>query len=361
MQPPGPVNPADIAFDEFVRVEHPVDLTFRAGDPALYVVSQDGFVVAVRDGVVDENRVLDISGDITSGGERGLLGLTFSTDGSRAYVDYTNDDGDTEIAEYAVGADGAFDPASKRLLLKIDQPYANHNGGQVRIGPDGMLYIGMGDGGDAGDPQRRALNVGELLGKLLRIDPTPAGDQPYTIPPDNPFVGVDGARPEIWSVGLRNPWRYSFDRETDDLWIADVGQGAWEEIDVGWADEGGGRGVNYGWSAFEGTHRYHDDQPPDGVTPPIHEYEHGSLGCSISGGVRYRGAAIPSLVGSYVYSDYCSGQVRAFPVNPDRTAGDEVTLTTLPTVSEVAQGPDGELFVLSLDGLVYAATPSART
>ena len=355
-----PPNRDQFVFTEIAQVSNPVDLAYRAGDGAFYVVSQDGFVVAMRNGVVDDTKLLDIARDIDSGGEQGLLGLTFSTDGSHGYVNYTNRDGNTEITEYAVGADGVFDPASKRLLLEIDQPYANHNGGQVRIGPDGYLYIGMGDGGSGGDPERRALNVGTLLGKLLRIDPTPSADAPYSIPPDNPFVGVDGARPEIYAVGLRNPWRFTFDLETNDLWIADVGQGQWEEVDVAWADEGTGKGANYGWSAFEGTHRFNDDQSEDGVTMPIFEYEHG-VDCSISGGARYRGKALPSLVGWYIYGDYCSGQIRAFPVLDDRTAGDEFTLTTvLDSITEVAEGPDGELYVLSLagGGKIFALQPT---
>ncbi|MEO6126427.1 MAG: PQQ-dependent sugar dehydrogenase [Ilumatobacteraceae bacterium] len=350
-----PPDPASIAMTDIASVEGAVDLAFRADDPTLFVVSRSGFVVALRNGVVDDTRLLDITGDISAGGEQGLLGLAFSLDGRHAYVDYSNKDGDTEIVEYAVGVDGVFDPTSKRRLLEIDQPHANHNGGQVRIGTDGYLYIGMGDGGSANDPDRRALDLGQLLGKMLRIDPTASGDSPYSIPPDNPFVGVDGARPEIWSIGLRNPWRFSFDRITNDLWIADVGQGEWEEIDAAWADAGSGRGANFGWSAFEGTHRFNDDQSADGSTPPIWEYEHGDAGCSVSGGVRYRGSALPTLYGYYVYGDYCSGQVRALEILDTRTADAEVVLATLSGISEVAQGPDGELYVLSVeDGIVYA-------
>ena len=332
------------------EVSNPVDLAYRRGDDGLYIVSQDGFIVALRNGAIDDTRLLDISSDITSGGEQGLLGLAFSRDGAHAYVDYTNRKGDTEITEFAVAADGVFDPGSKRVLLTIDQPFPNHNGGQVRIGPDGYLYIGMGDGGDGGDPKRNGLNTSTLLGKLLRIDPTPSGDAPYTIPPDNPFIGAGKSKPEIWSVGLRNPWRFSFDRATDDLWIADVGQDDFEEVDVAWADQGAGRGLNFGWSAFEASHRFNHDQPADGAVPPIHEYKHGPAGCSISGGVRYRGSAIAGLYGWYVYGDYCSGQVRAFRVLEDRTAGEEITLTdSVAGVSEVAQGPDGELYVLSVE------------
>ena len=357
---PQPPDPSTLRFTELGQVSNPTNITYRAGDPTFFVVSQAGFIVAMRDGVVDDAPLLDIADDIQAGGERGLLGLAFSADGTHAYVNYTNGNGDTEITEYAVGADGIFDPASKRLLLTIDQPYSNHNGGQVRIGPDGYLYIGMGDGGNGGDPERYALNVGSLLGKMLRIDPNPVGDSPYSIPPDNPFVGVAQARTEIWSVGLRNPWRFSFDLVTNDLWIADVGQGQWEEIDTAWADQGGGRAVNFGWSALEGSQRFNEDQSVDGTIRPFYEYEHGARGCSVSGGVRYRGTAIPALYGWYIYADYCNGEVRALEVRDDRSAGREVILSSdIAGISEVAQGPDGELYILSVNtGSVYLLQPA---
>ena len=316
---------------------------------------QGGYVVPVRDGVAGEP-VLDISGAIVSGDEQGLLGHAFHPDEMLAYVDYTNKSGDTVIAEYAVADDGTFDPASAREVLTIDQPYPNHNGGEVTFGPDGYLYIGMGDGGAANDPERRALNVGQLLGKILRIDPTGGkGDgQPYTVPADNPFVGIEGARPEIWSVGVRNPWRFNFDRETGDLWIGDVGQGEWEEINLARASDGAGRGVNFGWSAWEGTHRFNSDQAAAGVTMPIFEYPHGAAGCSVSGGDVYRGTALPSLVGWYLFSDYCSGIVTALQAT-DGTLTGQVELGTVAGVSAICAGPDGELYVLSLnDSAVYS-------
>ena len=330
--------------------EQPVDLAWRTGDTTAYIVERVGRVTPLRDGVAAA-AVLDIT-DLTEGeGERGLLGLTFTADGSLAYVNHTDNSGDTVVAEYSVAADGTFDESSRRELLTIEQPYANHNGGDVTIGPDGMLYIGMGDGGDGGDPQRHALNVSSLLGKMLRIDPTPSGGAPYTVPADNPFVGVAGARPEIWAVGLRNPWRFSFDSATGDLWIADVGQNVLEEIDVAWAADGGGRGLNFGWSAFEGTQRYNDDQPPDGATPPIHEYEHGDLGCSISGGAVYRGTEIPALVGWYVWGDYCSGQIQGLRVE-NRALAQVLPLTTQSQNTAIRVGPDGELWAISIGGQV---------
>ncbi|MEZ5251097.1 MAG: PQQ-dependent sugar dehydrogenase [Ilumatobacteraceae bacterium] len=241
-------------------------------------------------------------------------------------------------------------------MLTVEQPYANHNGGGVVIGPDGMLYIGMGDGGAADDPERRSLDVSSLLGKMLRIDPRPAGDQPYSIPADNPFVDVPGARGEIWSVGLRNPWRFSFDAPTGDLWIADVGQNEVEEIDVAWAADGAGRGFNFGWSAFEGTRRFNEDQPADGAIPPIHEYEHGDRGCSVSGGARSRGAAIPELAGWYVYGDYCSGELWGLEI-VDRGLGRVLPLAQQPEVVAVRVGPDGELWVVSIGGQIARIVP----
>jgi glucose/arabinose dehydrogenase len=343
-----PLGDPAISLLPIASFEQPVDLAWRTGDTTAYIVERVGRVTPLRDGVAATS-VLDIT-DLTEGeGERGLLGLTFSADGSLAYVNHTDNGGDTVIAEYAVAADGTFDESSRRELLTIDQPYANHNGGDVTIGPDGMLYIGMGDGGDGGDPQRYSLNVTSLLGKMLRIDPAPSAGAPYTVPADNPFVGVAGARPEIWSVGLRNPWRFSFDSATGDLWIADVGQNVLEEVNVAWAADGGGRGLNFGWSAFEGTQRFNDDQSPDGATPPIHEYEHGDLGCSISGGAVYRGTEIPALVGWYVWGDYCSGQIQGLRVQ-DRALAQVLPLAVQSQNTAIRVGPDGELWAISIGG-----------
>jgi glucose/arabinose dehydrogenase len=219
-----------------------------------------------------------------------------------------------------------------------------------------MLYIGMGDGGSGGDPERLALNVSTLLGKILRIDPTATASTSYRIPPDNPFVGVAGARPEIWSVGVRNPWRMSFDSATGDFWFGDVGQGDIEEIDVAWADEGGGRGFNWGWSAFEGSARFNEDQPAEGATPPIYEYPHGDAGCSVSGGAVYRGTTIPALAGWYVFGDYCSGVITGLH-HTDRTVDSVLSLGNLPALTAVRSAPDGELVAVSIDGIVARIVP----
>ncbi|HTH06905.1 MAG TPA: PQQ-dependent sugar dehydrogenase [Ilumatobacteraceae bacterium] len=335
--------------------ERPVDVAWRPGDDAPYVVEQAGLISVERDGGRVE--VLDLT-DLTSGDdEQGLLGLAFHPEEPFAYVNYTDLDGNTVIAEYPVGADGGFDAGAVRIVLTIEQPYANHNGGCIRFGPDGYLYIGMGDGGSGGDPRRYALNVSTLLGKLLRIDPRPSGDAPYGVPPDNPFIGVGGARPEIWSIGLRNPWRFSFDNLTGDLWIGDVGQGDWEEIDVVAAGDGAGRGANFGWSAFEGTHRYNDDQSGDGVTMPVFEYDHDGSGCSVSGGVVAHGSGIASLEGWYLFGDWCSGALSALRLGAN--GPEVVALLEIGPISSINAGPDGAVYVLDHgDGALLRLAPA---
>lgn len=351
--PPGTATPAAALAPATARADQPVDVAVRPGSPpTAFLVERPGRVRLLGADHQPGAVVLDISGDTEADGERGLLGLTFSPDGSLAYVNYTTNGGDTNVDEYRVDASGTFDPASRRPVYAIEQPYGNHNGGDLATGPDGLLYVFTGDGGSAGDPERVALDLASPLGKVLRIDPTPSGDQSFTVPDDNPFVGVAGALGEIWSVGLRNPWRASFDTATGDLWIADVGQDQWEEVSVAWATDGrdAGRGLSFGWSAFEGTHQFNLDQPDQLHTPPLYEYPHGELGCSISGGVRYRGTAVPGLEGWYVFADWCSGLVRALEVLPDGTAGRVVDLGTVPAAVAVVSDARGELLVLSLDG-----------
>lgn len=354
-----PLATGAVAFTPFVSgLAKPVDIAFRTGDPTLYVVQQDGRIVTVDDGKVGST-VLDISQKISTDNEQGLLGMAFHPTEPLAYVDYTNASGDTVVAEFAVNADGSFDASSERAVIGIDQPYANHNGGEVVFGPDGYLYIGLGDGGSANDPQRHALDLTSYLGKILRIDPVASGGKPYTVPDDNPFVGNASAKPEIWSYGLRNPWRFDFDTATGDLWIADVGQNQWEEVDLATAADGGGKGVNFGWSAFEGTHRFNTDQSDAGVTPPIWEYPHGDEGCSVSGGAVYRGSDVPSLVGWYVVADYCSGKVWALQAGADDTLAGNVPLGVVANPSAVVRGPDGELYVLAHgEGSIVRITPS---
>ena len=351
----------EVTLTEVADLSSPVHLAWREGDPALYVVEKEGRIERLVDG--EATTVLDVSDLTSEGSEQGLLGLAFAPGGDVAYINYTDNNGDTVISEHPVAADGTFGTGdSARIVLEIDQPYANHNGGDLEFGPDGYLYIGMGDGGAGGDPERRATDLSVLLGKILRIDPAIAQGQPYTVPPDNPFVGTAGAAPEIWASGLRNPWRFSFDRETGDLWIADVGQSAWEEIDVAPATNGrnAGKGLSFGWSAFEGEARYNEDVSPKGQTPPIATYGH-DLGCSISGGVRVRGGPVPALEGWYVYGDFCSGLMWALEVTgegPNLAAGRTVDLPPVPAVTAVVAGPNGETYVLSLTGPVYRLDPA---
>ena len=321
----------------------------------MFVVGQAGLVVRFVAG--EPAIVADLTDRTAANGEQGLLGLAFSPDGTTAYLDYTDATGNTVIAEYPVDSDGRFDVDAERILLSVDQPYGNHNGGDLEFGSDGTLLIALGDGGSGGDPERRASDPTSLLGSLLRIDPRPGDGRPYTIPSDNPFAdgrfnGISGA-PEVWAWGLRNPWRFAFDPVTGDLWIADVGQNEFEEINlvapVG--DTIAGRGADFGWSAFEGAERFNADVPDPGDTVlPVLTYRHGDDGCSVSGGVPYRGTAIPELVSAYVYSDWCSGIVWALdlPGNRNLTLADGFE-----SVSAVRTGPDGEIYVIERTGTLH--------
>ncbi len=348
-----------VATEVVADLDDPIGLGVRPGDDALYVIGQDGEVIKVA-GSGDSTEVADIDDRTEGGGERGLLGIAFSPDGTAGYLNYTNLDGDTVVAEYPVAADGTFDVGAERVLLTIDQPYSNHNGGDLMFGPDGLLYVATGDGGSGGDPERRASDPQNLLGKLLRIDPTPSADGPYTTPPDNPFatgaMGDVAGAPEVWSLGLRNPWKIAFDPATATLWIADVGQNAIEEINVvdptpehpaGWA-------VDFGWSAFEGNDRYNDDVPdPGNLHFPVWTYDHGS-GCSVSGGAVYRGTAIAGLAPAYLYGDFCSGTVWAFDAASGRNV---VLLEGLSNLAAVRAGPDGELYLIQQSGAVSRLVP----
>ena len=349
-----------LAVAKVASLSQPVAIALRLGDDAMYVAEKGGRVRRVVHGqgggdpTVDPSPLLDLSGDVSRGSEQGLLGLTFSTDGNKLYVDYTDRSGDTQVVEYGFAA-GKVDTRSRRVVLTVDQPFANHNGGEVAFGPDGKLYVGLGDGGSEYDPNRIGQDLRTPLAKILRIDPQPSGAAGYTVPADNPFVGRAGARPETWVWGLRNPWRFSWDRRTGDLWIADVGQDRWEEIDV--LTPGTARGANLGWSLMDASHPFHGNNPPGGVLP-LTEYTHDGGNCAVTGGYVYRGSRIPRLSGAYVYGDYCSGRVWAVVQAGGKvTAQRQLALgTDMGTVLSFGEDAAGELYVLAGDG-VYRLTP----
>ncbi|HUF89958.1 MAG TPA: PQQ-dependent sugar dehydrogenase [Gemmatimonadota bacterium] len=363
-EPPGDGGPSPVGVGLEVVVQgldFPVWLVSPPGDPRLFVVEKGGRVVIVEDGMARPQPFLDLRGQVSTGNEQGLLSLAFHPDyatNGRFFVDFTDPAGDTRIVEYRVSTDDPerADPGSARLVLTIEQPFGNHNGGLILFGPDGMLWIGTGDGGSGGDPQGNGQNRGVLLGKLLRID-VDAG-LPYGIPSDNPFVDTAGARPEVWAYGLRNPWRFSFDRETGDLYIGDVGQNRFEEIH---AVRGAGRGLNYGWNVMEGEHCFEpaDGCDRSGLTLPVTEYGHGE-GCSVTGGFVYRGAAIPDLRGIYLYSDYCRGFVRSLRF-ASGVATDERRWTELEpadnSVTSFGEDASGEIYLLTAGGTVHRIVP----
>jgi glucose/arabinose dehydrogenase len=353
--PPSALDQVKIKLTRVGSFTSPVALAVRVNDPALYVVEQGGMVRAIQGSGTRD--VLDLTDLTSASGERGLLGLAFAPDGQHLYVDYTDNSGDTNVDEYAIAADGTVDAGSRRRVLFQDQPYANHNGGNLVFGPDGYLYIGFGDGGSGGDPERRALDPKTWLGKILRIDPRASGGQDYTVPADNPFVGNRAYLPEIWSIGLRNPWRFSFDSANGDLWIGDVGQGSIEEVDFVPAAQGAGKGTSFGWSAYEGTHRFNQDQSAPGSWMPIYEYPHGP-GCSVTGGFVYRGSAVPALKGAYLFSDYCAGGVNGLLANGLKLAAQKRLVNDPPTVSSFGVDGKGEVYVLSLGGGVFRIDPA---
>jgi glucose/arabinose dehydrogenase len=341
-------------------------MAVRAGDDAIYVAEKTGRVRRVpagqssQPGLPDPTPVLDIRGEVSRGGEQGLLGLTFSPDGTKLYVDYTDSNGDTRVVEY-VFAGGKADPGTRRELLFVDQPFANHNGGEVAFGPDGKLYVGLGDGGGQRDPDERGQDLSTFLAKILRIDPAPSGDQPYTVPADNPFVERAGARPETWVWGMRNPWRFSWDRQTGDLWIGDVGQDDWEEVDF--LPAGQASGKNLGWSDMDSRHRLHGDNPA-GAVLPIVEYPHDDGSCAVTGGYVYRGTKVPALTGAYVYGDSCSGKLWGL-VQRDGKPGDQRQLTLTGgssdgySISSFGEDAAGELYLLDLSSGLYRFEPAA--
>jgi glucose/arabinose dehydrogenase len=333
----------------------PIGVTSAGDGSDRLFVNERGGVVRLIDanGSLQGASFVDLSDRVQAGGEQGLLGLAFHPDfaaNGRVFVHYSRiGDGATVISELSASADrGTADPASERVVLTLSQPFANHNGGQIAFGPDGYLYIGLGDGGSGGDPYGNGQNRQTLLGKILRIDvdAPPAAGRAYAIPDDNPYAGGgispgDGL-PEIWAYGLRNPWRFSFDRDTGDLYIGDVGQNAWEEIDRQPASSHGGE--NYGWSIFEGAHC--DAGCEVTTIGPIAEYSH-SNGCSVTGGYVYRGTRQPALVGTYLFADYCSGVI--FTLAEEGLTPRQLAESGL-RVTSFGEAEDGEVYLVDLTG-----------
>jgi glucose/arabinose dehydrogenase len=325
--------------------DQPLDLKWCAGHAHPLVAEKGGRIRRL-----DGRQVLDLTGSVSNGGEQGLLGIACSPDGRFLYVDYTDRNGDERLDEYPLPASDVLDRRAARNLLTIPDPAPNHNGGGLLFGPDGKLWYALGDGGGAGDQYDNGQNRNTLLGKLVRIDPRPAAGRPYSSPADNPFAR-GGGRPEIAIYGLRNPWRFSFDRATGDLWIGDVGQGRVEEIDR--LPAGRILGANLGWPYFEGTHRYRSGSPPAGAIGPVFQYGR-DQGQAVVGGYVYRGGAIPALRGAYVYTDTYQPSLRAIVVESGRvTQFRDLGVRVPGLVASFAEGPSGELYVLSLSGGIY--------
>ena len=350
--PTGPAGPAGpppaVKLTRLAGVAQPTALASRAGDPTLFITEQPGRVQAFRDGRTSV--VADITDRVLAGGERGLLGLAFSADGATLYLYWTarQPTGQITIAAYPF-AGGRADVAGERVLLTIPHDrFSNHNGGQLGFGPDGFLYAGVGDGGGGGNPLRTALDTRSLLGKVLRIDPTmPSAGRQYGIPPGNPFADGRNGAPEVWAYGLRNPWRFSWDRATGQLFIADVGQNAYEEVN---AVPGDRAGVNYGWNRREGRHAFNGGERPAGAVDPIIELPLDEGLCAVVGGYVYRGTRIAGLAGRYVFTDYCDSKLRAGRPANGGWVVDGMGLEGR-RVTTFGQDEAGELYVLDSNGL----------
>lgn len=358
-----------LELELIAEFEEPVALSARSGSSDLYVAERAGIIrrieVTFTQGAnrerirVASRAVLDISEMVTTDSERGLLGLAFSTDGRFLYVSYTDLEGDSVVDEYNIERRTEVVADSRRELLRVSQPFSNHNGGHLALGADGFLYLGLGDGGSANDPQGHGQNTDTLLGSIVRIDPFPDGEESaYSIPSGNPFAIDGGGAPEIFLWGVRNPWRFSFDQLTGDLWIGDVGQDAFEEINHLPAATGGGRGANLGWASVEANAPVNDASTPDDHVGPAYTYAHEKGRCSVTGGYVYRGELHPLLDGVYIYGDFCSGEIIGLQMT-DR--GNIARLLSVSTdrdqLVSFGEGPDGEIYVINQGGQVLRIEP----
>ncbi len=338
----------------------PVYVAGAPGDTRrVFVVEQGGAIRVIRAGAVLSKPFLDIRSRVLAGGEQGLLSVAFAPDyasSGRFYVYFTEKSGKQAVWQFRRATADTANAGSGKLVLRMDDPEGNHNGGQLQFGPDKLLYIGTGDGGGADDQhgaRGNGQNLGSFLGKILRIDPKAGGG--YTVPPSNPFAGRSGARGEIYAYGLRNPWRFSFDRSTDDLTIGDVGQGAIEEVDF--VRSGGGKGANFGWRPYEGTQRHSPGESAPGHVPPVIQKSHSDGWCSITGGYVVRDPQLPALRGRYVYGDFCMGRLRAAKLSAGRATGDkQLALRKVSNLSSFGEDTSGRVYVASLDGPVYRLT-----
>jgi glucose/arabinose dehydrogenase len=329
---------------QVAKLDQPVALTVAADGTTLYVAERAGRVRVVRDGRLDAQPLLDLSGEVATEGEGGLLGLALAPNGRHLYASFTDRRHAVRVVEFAIAGHAAD---SRRDVLTVQQASIRHHGGNLVFGPDGLLWLGLGDGSAGGDPADAAQSLDVLNGKLLRLDPRPSGRAAYSVPATNPFVGKRGARPEIWAYGLRNPWRFSFDRATGDLWIGDVGQYVMEEVDV--VAPSRAAGANFGWRRLEGRHHF-EGSPPAGAVPPIYQYNHNSGRCAVVGGHVYRGSQVADLDGAYVFGDVCDGHVRALVRVPGRAPRLRDLGVRLPGLVSFAEDGAGELLLLSLSG-----------
>jgi glucose/arabinose dehydrogenase len=348
-------DPSTAQFKLFTGgLTHPVQVSgVPDGSGRVFILEKAGLIRIVKNGQLLDTPFLDIRDRVGSQNtEQGLLGLAFHPDFPKQnffYLNYTNPSGNSVVSSFQVSSNpDQADPNSETILFTVDQPYANHNGGSMEIGPEGYLYIGFGDGGSEGDPLDNGQSLQTHLGKILRIDIS--GGNSYTIPPDNPFVN-GGGLPEIWEYGLRNPWRFSFDMQTGDMYIADVGQNKWEEVDYVPAKTQGG--LNFGWSYYEGDHPY-KGTPPQNETFvfPVHEYSH-SEGCSISGGSVYRGQDLPDWQGVYLYGDYCLGKVWGLLRHSNGAWENKLMYQMNANITHVGTDAQGEIYLADYQGSVY--------